>query len=155
MNSKHFITYSIGTVLGSGYTPVAPGTAASFVAALLYYFFIPSQPSLKVLVLMFFFIGVAVSFYMEKYEGKDAPLIVIDELVGQWIAYLFLPKTLPLLLAGFILFRIFDIFKPYPINVLQKLKGGWGVMFDDVLAGIYANLLLRIIILTGIASWIQ
>ena len=154
MRTKRFIIYSLGTVLGSGYAPKAPGTAGSLVAVLLYYFFIPPQLFLPLFSFLFFFIGIPVSSYMEKSEGKDAPLIVIDELVGQWIACLFLPKTLPVLITGFILFRLFDILKPYPINALQKMKDGWGVMSDDVLAGIYANVLIQIIIFTGIASWI-
>ncbi|HID38644.1 MAG TPA: phosphatidylglycerophosphatase A [Calditrichaeota bacterium] len=155
MKLKQYTIYAIGTVLGSGFAPFAPGTAGSIVAVLLYYLLITSRLSLLVLTVVFFFIGVAVSFHLEKNEGKDAQIIVVDELVGQWIAFLFLPKTLPILITGFILFRLFDIFKPYPINALQKLKGGWGVMSDDVLAGIYANILIQIIIITGIIQWIR
>ena len=80
-------------------------------------------------------------------QRKDASQIVIDEVAGQLIAYVFVAPFWPLgdkfwwvMLAGFALFRLFDIFKPYPINQLQSLTGGVGVMMDDIVAGLYAAL---------------
>ena len=78
--------------------------------------------------------------------GHDNGKIVVDEFIGFLFALLFLPKTLMVIIIAFILFRIFDIFKPEPVNVLQKLSGGWGVLADDVMAGIYANFSLQILI---------
>ena len=80
-----------------------------------------------------------------KLKKKDPGVIVIDEWVGQWIALLFLPKSFLWGLVAFALFRLFDIWKPYPINILDKLKKGWGIMLDDVLAGIYALVIISIL----------
>ena len=91
-------------------------------------------------------IGVYVGNQVEPYWGKDSYRVVIDEVAGMWISVLFLPKTLPLLIAGFILFRFFDIVKPLYIRRMEAFKGGWGVMLDDVLAGVYANIILQVIV---------
>ncbi len=154
MHLKKALAYIIGTVLGSGYFPKAPGTAGSLFAVLFYYFFISSGWVLLVLSFVLFFAGAASATFIEREKGKDAQLIVIDELVGQWIACLFLPKTMPVLAAAFLFFRLFDIFKPYPIDKLQNLAGGWGVMSDDALAGIYANVTIQLIIFSGVFTWI-
>ena len=79
-------------------------------------------------------------------ESKDASFIVIDEMSGFLVCFLWLPLNLFVLLVGFVLFRFFDIVKPYPIDVLEKrLPGGWGIVMDDVLAGIFTNICLRIV----------
>jgi phosphatidylglycerophosphatase A len=91
-------------------------------------------------------IGVYVGNQVEPYWGKDSSRVVIDEVAGMWIAVLFIPPSLPLLIAGFILFRFFDIVKPLYIRRMENFKGGWGVMLDDVLAGVYANILLQVIV---------
>ena len=72
--------------------------------------------------------------------------MVIDEVAGMWVSVLFLPQNLWLLIAGFILFRFFDIVKPLYIRRMEAFKGGWGVMLDDVLAGVYANIILQVIV---------
>ena len=90
---------------------------------------------------------------IEKNDGTDPGHIVIDEIAGQWLTFLFIGHlSVVIVLAGFILFRLFDILKPLGINKIQELKGGWGVMLDDVLAAIYANTILHLLILTGIIS---
>lgn len=150
---KKITAYTIGTVLGFGYLPLAPGTWGSL-AALITIFFIP-LPNLYNLILVFilFITGVFSASFIEKDSGKhDAGIIVIDEYLGQWITLLFLPHSYLILVSGFILFRVFDIFKPLFINRIQSLPKGWGVMMDDVLAGIYANIILQILVLTGIFS---
>jgi phosphatidylglycerophosphatase A len=91
-------------------------------------------------------IGVYVGNQVEPYWGKDSYRVVIDEVAGMWIAVLFIPPSLPLLIAGFILFRFFDIVKPLYIRRMEAFKGGWGVMLDDVLAGVYANIVLQVIV---------
>ncbi|MBN1407068.1 MAG: phosphatidylglycerophosphatase A [Calditrichaceae bacterium] len=149
---KRFFVYSIGTGFGTGFTPFAPGTAGSLLA-LIIYFFLPLDSFYWLWIsLVFFFAGVWAGFEIEKERGKDPGLVVIDEMVGQWLAVIFLPPTLVTLLIGFALFRVFDIFKPYPINRSQKLKGGWGIMVDDMLAGIYANIIIHAIYFYGLIA---
>lgn len=78
------------------------------------------------------------------YQEKDSPVIVIDEIACMLLTFLFLPGGIKILLAGFISFRIFDILKPFPIRMAERrLGGGWGIMCDDILAGVFANLLVR------------
>ncbi len=91
-------------------------------------------------------VGVYVGNKVEPYWGKDSYRVVIDEVAGMWIAVLFISPSLPLLIAGFILFRFFDIVKPLYIRRMEAFKGGWGVMADDVLAGVYANIVLQVIV---------
>ena len=149
---KRFLIYTIGTGLGSGYTPIVPGTAGSLLALLI--FFIFPLDSIYWLLISILFIGIGVwsSSEIEKDKGEDPGLVVIDEMVGQWLAVIFLPHSWITLLIGFILFRVFDIFKPYPINKSQKLKAGWGIMIDDVLAGVYANIVLQAVYISGLIS---
>ncbi len=92
------------------------------------------------------FIGVWASGRSERYWGPDPGRTVIDEVAGVMIAVMFLPQTQPVIWCGFILFRVFDIVKPYPIGKLERLPGGWGIMADDLAAGFLANIVLRILI---------
>lgn len=143
-----FLTKLFATGFYSGYTPIAPGTAGSLVAAVVYLLPNVEKPILLLsIIVLFFFIGTLVACRMEKVLGEDPPVIVIDEMVGMWISYLFLPKTLTVIVLGFLFFRGFDIFKPPPARRIEKLKNGWGIMLDDVIAGIYANLTVQIILL--------
>ena len=88
--------------------------------------------------------GLQASHQAEKTLGKDSGHIVIDEVCGYLISVLFLPKTTGYLIAAFVLFRIFDIFKPPPIRKIERsISGGAGIMLDDVLAGIYTNICLQ------------
>lgn len=91
-------------------------------------------------------LGVYVGNKVEPYWGKDSYRVVIDEVAGMWIAMLFIPQSFILLVTGFILFRFFDIVKPLGVRRMEVFKGGWGVMADDVLAGIYANLVLQMVV---------
>jgi phosphatidylglycerophosphatase A len=81
---------------------------------------------------------------VEKDKGKDPGIVVIDEFVGQWIALLFLPRTFWIFVAGFIVFRILDIIKPFPAADLEELEGGVGIMLDDVIAAIYTNMAIHL-----------
>ncbi|MCK5052060.1 MAG: phosphatidylglycerophosphatase A [Candidatus Cloacimonetes bacterium] len=143
----------ISTLFGIGYFPKAPGTAGTLFAAIVY-FALPDQwfgswqnSSLALIVIL---VGSIIStVFISKAEerlGHDNSKIVLDEFWGYFIAVLYLPKTLVVIAAAFVLFRIFDILKPEPVNVLQKLHKGWGVMADDIMAGIYANVVLQIVI---------
>ena len=90
-------------------------------------------------------LGIWASTLLEEFYGHDPSEVTIDEMVGQWIALFMLPKTLAAISIAFISFRVFDILKIEPINKLQKLPKGFGVMMDDVMAGIYANLCCHLI----------
>lgn len=143
-----FLKIIVGSVLGTGYIPFAPATFASAVTIPLILLLKP-VPVYLILMIVFFFLGVYISNDLEKIWGKDARRITIDELVGMLITFFLikLPLTLGprivVLLAGFFLFRFFDIVKLPLIKKSQELPGGWGVMIDDLLAAILANLGLR------------
>lgn len=136
------------TVLKIGYLPIAPGTWGSLAALLIWFVIIGhiSSTTLIVLIVIIFIFGVSASSITERsLAKKDPSVIVIDEWVGQWIALLFLPKSLLWGFFAFALFRLFDIWKPYPIKTLDNLPSGWGIMLDDVLAGVYALLVLTVL----------
>jgi len=141
-----FLTRFIATGAFSGYSPVASGTAGSFVGLLIY--LIPGVDSIFVLgplILVGFFVGVVTSTRMESFYGKDPSIVVIDEVVGMWISVLFFPKTILLMILLFVAFRIYDIIKPPPARKYDDMHGGLGIMLDDVVAAIYANITVRII----------
>jgi len=138
----------IATGVYTGYTPVAPGTAGSLLGAILYWAIPQSQtPLFLVLILSVFFAGVWSASRIEEISGvKDNQIIVADEIVGVWLTLLGAEKSWPWLLIGFVLFRLFDIIKPFPVKRIEKLAAGWGVMLDDVIAGIYGLAAFQIII---------
>ena len=142
MNS---IAKSIATVAYIGYAPIAPGTAGSAAAAVLLWLLPSLAPGTGIgIVIVLIIVGIWAASRAEHIYGHDASKIVIDEFAGYFLAVLFLPKTWLILLLGFFIFRFFDIFKPYPIHLGEKLKGGWGIMADDLMAGVATNILLRI-----------
>ena len=103
-----------------------------------------------VAVVLVFALGVAAAGHVARRLGIEDPgLVVVDEVVGMWVSLLGVPFTGVTAIAGFLLFRVFDVFKPYPARDLERLPGGWGIMCDDVMAGVYANLLLR----AGLLAW--
>ncbi|MGB7574212.1 MAG: phosphatidylglycerophosphatase A [Thermodesulfobacteriota bacterium] len=138
----------LATGFGVGYSPVAPGTLGTLVAIPIYYFLseIPS-PLYEITLIGFIFLSVWISEKAEIFfVKKDDQRIVIDEIVGFLITMLWIPKTTRFIIIGFILFRFFDILKPIPIRRIErKFKGGFGVVLDDVVAGVYANIVLQVI----------
>jgi phosphatidylglycerophosphatase A len=144
---KHFILL-LATGFGVGYSPVAPGTLGTLIAIPIYYFVseIPS-PIYKITLIAFLFLSVWISENAERFfRKKDDQRIVIDEVIGFLITMLWVPKTVLFVIIGFFLFRFFDILKPFPIRRLEKgFKRGFGVVLDDVVAGVYANIILQII----------
>jgi phosphatidylglycerophosphatase A len=144
----------IATCCGAGFLPGAPGTAGSLVgvglaAAIAQ---LPSpQPWKSVLVGMAAIalcgIGIGAATDAEKYFGsKDPGQVVIDEVVGQMLTFLIHPDAgWKWMIAGFLLFRAFDILKPFPARRLERLPGGWGIMMDDVAAGVYALAVLTVL----------
>jgi phosphatidylglycerophosphatase A len=140
----------LATGFGSGLAPWAPGTFGSL-AALLPWLLLRELPLIAVfaVVIVVFVLGVMASEWaMQKLGGDDPGCVVIDEWVGLWIALFVAPPGWLWLLAGFLLFRLFDIAKPWPVGWLERrLHGGMGVMADDVAAGFMAALVL---VLAGI-----
>ena len=145
---KHFLARLIGSCLGLGFVRWAPGTVASFAGALVYLLLpVLGRPEVLIpAIVIVFFLGLWASGVMEELYGHDPSQVTVDELAGQWIALLFLPHDWFVILLGFAAFRLFDILKPEPVDSAQRLPGAWGVMVDDVLAGIYANLSVRIVL---------
>jgi phosphatidylglycerophosphatase A len=136
----------ISSFAGSGYFPVAPATFGTFIAALLMWWAPAPATALYVIItIVLFFIGMGTSHRVEQRLGPDPSAVVIDEIVGFLIAMFGFTWSFEWLIGGFFLFRLFDIVKPFPANRSQKLPGGLGIMTDDVIAGVYSNLVLRII----------
>ncbi len=145
---KHFILV-LATGFGVGYSPVAPGTLGTLIAIPVFYFLSNiSSPVYEITLIGFFFLSVWISENAEIFFGKkDDQRIVLDEMMGFLVTMLWIPKTAILILIGLFLFRFFDILKPFPIRHLEKkLRGGYGVVLDDVLAGVYGNIVLQVII---------
>lgn len=139
----------VATGFGSGFSPVAPGTAGALLAVLLWvagYFLLPFarlQVLLAVLVVYFTVQGVYSSGVMEKHWGEDPSRVVVDEMVGVWIPLLVVPDGgWWYVVAAFVLFRFFDIVKPLGVRRMERLGGGMGIMMDDILAGVYSAVLL-------------
>ncbi len=155
---KLFVAKILSTCFGIGYFPVAPGTVTS-VAAVLCYWFIPAlhQPVLLLsLVLLCTVAGLWAGGVMEGEYGDDPSIVTIDELAGQWLALAFLPEGwLPVMLS-LLFFRFFDIAKPGTVDAAQRLPGGWGIMADDLLAALFANVAVRgvLFFLTAFYLWV-
>jgi len=138
-----------------GLIPGAPGTYAAVAATSAYYLTYRAShkilPELHLSVIgLITVIGVLASSEVARASGKEDPqIVVIDEIAGQLLAFLFLPVNLLNLLLGTLLFRVFDIWKPYPVRKLELLGNGVGIMADDLLAGVYANLVLQVILLVS------
>jgi phosphatidylglycerophosphatase A len=143
------ISLVAATFLGCGYVPVAPGTFASLVAALIHAAVLVRLPlAARVAVIAAtFLLGVfAATAAAPSFGRKDPRPIVIDEVAGQWTALLLAPAAWPALLIGFLLFRVLDILKPLGIRRLEALPAGWGIMADDMAAGLAAMGLLQAIL---------
>lgn len=141
-----FLSKIIATVFFIGYIPFAPGTFGSL-AALAFVWILKPDAALLFLVLIAGFIsGILSSHAVEKNTGiKDNKHIVIDEFIGYLASVMLLPLTVGYIVAAFFLFRFFDILKPPPIrNVEKTFHGGLGIMLDDLLAGMFTNIILQI-----------
>jgi len=140
----------VSTCLGIGYIRKGGGTVAAVVCCVAWYFawrggnehfWGPIVVALAVLV-----VGIWSAGKVEAGWGEDSYRVVIDEVAGMCITLLFIPAKWPYVVTGLVLFRFFDIVKPLYIRKMELLDRGWGVMMDDVLAGVYANLILQIIV---------
>lgn len=143
------IAVFLATVAYCGYFPIAPGTVGS-AAGLVVYALVwwTRSPLLEMgLILGLFVLGVWAGTVAERYFGGiDPGPIVLDEVVGMLITLAFIPVGWSGALAGFVLFRIFDVIKPFPAGRFERLHGGLGVMADDAMAAVYANVSLRLTI---------
>lgn len=142
---RDFLLRAFATVLGVGFLPFAPGTWATAVGVAIAYFLGSDLPVYTILLLVLLILGIMATGIIEKQMNqKDPGILVIDEVVGVMIALWGLPLIWSVMICGFFLFRAFDMFKIYPINRLESQPGGWGIMLDDCMAGVYTNIILRI-----------
>jgi phosphatidylglycerophosphatase A len=131
----------------AGFSPRVPGTAGTAIGILVYLLYSPFPPLLYLLSTGA--LGILACWITERAElllgQKDSPKIVIDEVTGYLITMAFVPCTASSIVGGFLFFRVLDIIKPPPANwINREMKGGWAVVLDDVVAGVYANFLLRL-----------
>jgi phosphatidylglycerophosphatase A len=143
----HAISEHIATVFGVGYTAHAPGTIGSLFG-LLIYMFIKDTPNyvFAALVVVLFVAGTCASSVMEDiYDMKDPSFVIIDEVVGMLLSLMFVPYSPMIAILGFLLFRIIDITKIPPLNWLENIHGGFGIMLDDAAGGIMVNIILQVI----------
>lgn len=151
-NSKTpIIPVVIGTGFGAGFFPWGPGTAGALLATLMWWWgssLLGAEClvlAVSLLIVVFTAAGIWAANRLEPFWGEDPSRVVVDEMVGVWIPLLVCPAgNYWYALAAFLLFRLFDIVKPFGVRHMEKMKGGVGVMMDDVLAGLYAMVLLYI-----------
>jgi len=147
MAKLNFIEKLLGSGFYTGYVPIASGTFGTLAALIIYlipgfeipYVIIPA-------IIVFYIYGVYVGNKFEIVYGKDPSECTIDEVVGTWISYLLLPKTVGIIIITFFLWRALDIFKPYPARKLENLNGGLGIMTDDVVSGFYTLFIMHLVV---------
>lgn len=148
MKQINFFEKFLGSGFFTGYSPFASGTVASLAALIIY--FIPGFESPEIIIpltVVTFFYGVYVSNKFEIIYGKDPSECTIDEIAGTWIALLLLPKSIGIAVTSFLIWRILDIIKPFPARQSENLRGGWGIMTDDVISGFYTLIIMHLILL--------
>jgi len=133
------------STLGIGYLPLAPGTWASLVVCILYYYWITFDGLLVLIVIFIIGSWWLIDRAVRQLGRPDPPQIIADEIIGMSIALLFVPAQFWAIVIAFILFRFFDIKKIYPANLAEKLPGTLGIISDDIVAGVYAGILAWII----------
>lgn len=137
----------MGSGFYTGFSPIVSGTVGSLAAIAIY--LIPGFENLYVIVpvaLIFFVYGVFVGDKFEIQYGKDPSECTIDEIVGTWISLIGLPKTIWIVTITFVIWRILDIVKPPPARNIEKIKGGLGIMLDDVISGIYTLFIMHLVV---------
>ncbi len=133
----------LASAFGAGYAPVASGTVGSFVTVVAIWLLPVTPQRILVALIAVTVVGVWAGSRVERVLGrKDPGIIVIDEVAGMLLSVILLPPTIPVLVTAFLLFRLFDIWKPFPARESQVLTGGVGVMVDDLIAGLYALVLV-------------
>ena len=144
---KNFTKY-FATLFGIGFIPLAPGTFGSLFAILIWYVFIDLFSIFYFIALFLLVLSVSFYFtdiYLDNYRKKDPSEVIVDEFLGQSIPLLFIVNfNIYEVLIAFVTFRFFDIYKIYPINKMEDLKGSYGVILDDIVAGIYSLIILML-----------
>jgi len=145
---RDFLIKAIASVFYIGYLPLVPGTFGSLAGVGLFYLIKKTTPSVYLLsVFCVILLGLLTSGRTEKLlNKKDPSCVVIDEVMGMLIALSFMPPDLKIIILGFIIFRILDTLKPYPAERLQNMHGAIGIMGDDLVAGIYTNIILQVVL---------
>ena len=148
------LAVGIATVGPCGFTPLAPGTVGS-VAGLVIFWIVRSTGFVWLegaTLLLVIAAGIAAASVAETvYERRDPGLVVVDEVAGMLVTLLLVPVGFVGSIAGFLAFRFFDIVKPFPARQVEALPRGWGIMADDLVAGIYAQVMLRVVLWVGVA----
>lgn len=147
----------LATVAYCGYFPVAPGTVGSAAGVVVYLlvWWTQSRAVEVGLIVAIFVVGTWAATHAERYFGGiDPGPVVIDEVLGQLVTFAFIPIGWHAAIAGFVLFRIYDVIKPFPADRLEKFHGGLGIMSDDAAAGVYANVTLRVLMWL-VPAWIS
>lgn len=143
--SVGLLTKIIGSGFYTGFAPAASGTFGSMAG--LAFIFIPGFGLPQVIIpatLVLFYIGGRAAESMEQVYGQDPSEVTVDEIVGMWISLWFVPFTWLNIALAFLIFRVLDILKPYPAGEFDKRSGGWNIMLDDVIAGMYTNIIIQI-----------
>jgi len=145
-----WLSLAFATGFGTGFAPFASGTVGTLVGVFIYWFMAPPYGTWLAYILgsaVFIALSIPVSTIAEGvYQKKDDGRVVIDEVVGYLVTMLFVPHTWQCALLGFFLFRFFDIVKPPPARNLQALPGGWGIVVDDLMAGVYSCICLHLVL---------
>lgn len=142
-----FFIKILSTSFYVGYLPLIPGTFGSLVGVFLFYLSRGSNFTYVLFTLGFIILGFLISGKAEKiFNKKDARCIVIDEITGMLLSLIFMPYDLRLMIFAFIIFRLLDALKPYPAARLQNLSGSLGIMCDDIIAGLYTNIALQVVL---------
>ena len=147
----------IATAGYCGYFPIAPGTVGSAAGLVVYLLVWWTRSPIVEIALMAatFAIGTWAATHAERYFGGiDPGPVVIDEVLGMLVTLAFIPAGWSAMLAGFVVFRVFDVIKPFPADRLEKFHGGFGIMADDAMAGVYANIALRLLMWL-LPAWIH
>jgi phosphatidylglycerophosphatase A len=143
----NFFEKFIGSGFYTGYSPYISGTVGSLAALIIY--LIPGFEQLFVIIpaiIIFMVYGIYLGNKFEVEYGKDPGQCTVDEVVGMWISLVALPKTFGIVAMAFILWRLLDIIKPPPARNLERLKGGLGIMIDDVISGIYTLIIMHLVV---------
>lgn len=144
----NFIEKLIGSGFYTGYIPLASGTFGSLVALLIYWIPGFENPLIMfVAIIVFTAYGIYVGNKFDRKYGKDPAECTVDEMVGQWIALLYVPKTIVFSVVVFFVWRFFDIIKPFPAKKLEYLPGGIGIMIDDVISAFYSLILVHLVLI--------
>ncbi|PIQ90846.1 MAG: phosphatidylglycerophosphatase A [Candidatus Omnitrophica bacterium CG11_big_fil_rev_8_21_14_0_20_41_12] len=145
---SNFLTKAVASVFFIGYLPLMPGTFGTVAGIGLFYLFKgASQPAYFSVILCVIILGFLTGGRMEKLiNKKDPSCVVIDEVMGMLVALSFMPYDLKIIILAFLIFRILDTLKPFPVGRLQYLHGASGIMIDDLVAGIYTNIVLQVIL---------